>query len=275
MLPSMVIVFREVLEAGLVIGIMLAATKGVVHRGWWVGGGILVGIMAAGVIAGFADTLAQAFAGVGQEVFNAAVLGLAVVMLGWHTVWMAQHGRELAGQVRSVGRAVSAGERALSVVGVVIAVAVLREGAEVVLFLYGIAGGGSQAAEMAVGSAFGIALGAGVAALLYFGLLRIPTRRLFTVTSWLIILLAAGMASQAVGMLIQAGIVPPLIDPLWDSSGILADSSLIGIALQTLVGYVDRPAAAQLVAYGATLLVIIGAMRLARHDASHRPAPAR
>ncbi len=273
MLPSMVIVFREVLEAGLVIGIMLAATQSVAGRGRWVGGGIVAGILAAAVVAASADILAQALAGVGPEVFNASVLGLAVVMLGWHTVWMTRHGRELAGRMRSVGQAVSMGERSLAVVGVVIAIAVLREGAEVVLFLYGIAGAGSNAAGMAIGSALGIALGAGVAALLYLGLLRIPTRWLFAATTWLIVLLAAGMASQAVGMLIQAGLIPPLIDPVWDTSGALADTSLVGLALQTLVGYVDRPAAAQLIAYAGTLVLIAGAMRLARP--TRHPAPPR
>ncbi|HKI82084.1 MAG TPA: FTR1 family protein, partial [Pseudodesulfovibrio sp.] len=94
MLPTAIIVFREVLEASLIISIVLAATKGVDKRGLWVGIGVALGILGAGVTAAFADTIANAVAGVGQELFNAAILFAAVFMLGWHNIWMQRHGRE-------------------------------------------------------------------------------------------------------------------------------------------------------------------------------------
>jgi len=98
MLGALVIVFREAIEAGLIVGIVLAATRGVPNRAAWVGLGIGVGAVGAGIIALFAEAISGAFEGAGQELLNASVLGAAVVMLMWHNAWMARHGRELAPQ---------------------------------------------------------------------------------------------------------------------------------------------------------------------------------
>ncbi|HXA21073.1 MAG TPA: FTR1 family protein, partial [Acetobacteraceae bacterium] len=175
MLASLVIVFREVIEAGLIVGIVLAATRGVPRRGWWVTSGIVAGTLGACIVAGFAGELGALFNGSGQELFNAAILLVAVGMLTWHNAWMAGHGRELAREVRAVGSAVAEGRRPLTALAVVVGVAVLREGSEVVLFLYGIfATGGTTVGAMVTGGALGVALGAAMSALLYLGLLAIP-----------------------------------------------------------------------------------------------------
>lgn len=262
MLAALIIVFREVFEAGIVVGIVMAVTKSVAGRGWWVAGGVASGALGASVVAMFTGALSAAFGGAGQELFNAAVLGLAATMLVWHNVWMASHGRELATHVRAVGEAVAGGSRPLIGLAVVVAVAVLREGVEVVLFLYGIAAadGGSNLALLAGGLA-GLLLGILVCLLTYLGLLSIPGRYLFGATSLLLALLAAGMAAQAIAFLEQANAVTVLEDIVWDSSWILPDRDLIGRALHTLIGYTDRPTVMQLVAYAATLATIFVLMR--------------
>jgi high-affinity iron transporter len=99
-LAALIIVFREVFEAGLIVGIVLAVTGSVPHRFRWIGGGVLAGVMAACLVAAFAGALSQLFDGMGQELFNAAILGVAAVMLTWHNVWMARHGQELAVEMR-------------------------------------------------------------------------------------------------------------------------------------------------------------------------------
>lgn len=260
MIGTLVIVFREVLEAALVIGIVLAATRGVTGRGWWVGGGIAAGLFGSTLVAAFARGIAETAAGMGQEVFNASLLFTAVVMLGWHNVWMGRHGRELAHQMKAVGHRVSTGEQPLLALATVVSLAVLREGSEVVLFLYGIAAGGDAAMSMLGGGALGLLAGVAAGLALYLGLLRIPIRHLFTVTSGLIVLLAAGMAAQAAGFLIQADWLPAWRQPLWDTSAILSDRSLLGQILHVLVGYNDRPAGMQVAFYLATLLLIGGLM---------------
>jgi high-affinity iron transporter len=275
MLAALIIVFREVFEAGLIVGIVLAVTRAVQGRNRWIGGGILAGVAAACVVAAFAGALSQLFAGMGQELFNAAILGVAVVMLTWHNVWMARHGRELAGEMRAVGQAVADGSKSLLALAVVVGVAVLREGSEVVLFLYGVlAADGGSAWDVALGGFLGLALGAAVCLLTYFGLLRIPMRILFGTTTVLIALLAAGMAAQATNFLQRANWVTALDGVMWDSGWLLSDSSFVGRALHTLVGYTDQPTAMELTVYLAVLLVTFVLMRI-YGPASAGPQPAR
>jgi len=158
-LAALIIVFREVFEAGLIIGIILAVTRTVPNRNRWIGGGVLAGALAACLVAAFAGALSQLFAGMGQELFNAAILGIAVIMLTWHNVWMAHHGREMAGEMRAVGQAVADGTKSLLALAVVVGVAVLREGSEVALFLYGVsASEGGSALSLALGGLIGLVL---------------------------------------------------------------------------------------------------------------------
>jgi high-affinity iron transporter len=276
MLASLLIVFREVLEAGLIVVIVLAATRGILGRARWVSGGVAGGVLGAALLAVFAGEISSAVAGYGQEVFNATVLILAVVMLFWHNVWMARHGREIAQEMREIGQAVTLGEKSLFAMAVVIAVAVLREGAEVVLFLYGIAASSKEgAAALLLGGALGVGGGALVSYLLYRGLLAIPMRSLFSVTGWLITLLAAGMAGQAAATLAGADLIPAWGEQIWDTSWLLEDTSLLGRALHALVGYSDRPVGVQLVAYVAVVAAFAIAGRLVRQLPPHPRAGAR
>ncbi len=263
MLASLLIVFREVIEAGLIVGIVLAATNGVARRGIWIAIGVGGGVLGACLVAAFAEQLAGLFQGSGQELFNASILLIAVVMLTWHNVWMAGHGKQMASEMRQIGSEVSTGQRTLTALAIVVGVAVLREGSEVVLFLYGIAAqGGMSTASMLAGGAIGLCAGAAVSALMYFGLLTIPAHRLFSVTSWLITLLAAGMASQAVLFLQQGGYFEVLTSTVWDTSWLLPEGSIAGRLLHTLVGYSDAPNGAQLLVYVATIAVINTLMRI-------------
>jgi high-affinity iron transporter len=189
---------------------------------------------------------------------------------------MKRHGRELMADASSVGKAVREGSRPLYALAIVVGIAVLREGSEVVLFVFGIAAA-QKISELSllVGGAIGLAGGIAMGAALYWGLLTIPMRHLFRVTSWMILLLAAGMASQGAAFLVQAGLLPPLSGALWDSSFLLSDNSLIGQALHALVGYVSHPVGIQLVFYSITLVVIGGLMRLYGQDSGPRGIPAK
>jgi high-affinity iron transporter len=223
--------------------------------------GLGAGVAGALGVAAMAERLSEALSGLGQEAFNAGVLLLAVAMLAWHQVWMRRHAAELSRNLRAVGEQVRSGSRSLMAVAVVVALAVLREGGEVVLFLHGIAAGGSTAGEMLAGAILGLAAGAAIGILLYRGLLRIPARHLFTVTGWLLICLAAGMAAQAAGYLVQGGWLPALVEPVWDTSSWLSRQGVLGQLLHALVGYDDRPNAMQLLFFG---LVFFGIVWLGR-----------
>ena len=274
MLGALIIVFREVIEAGLIVGIVLAVTSGVPRRGVWVAGGVGAGVLGACLVAAFADALSNAASGVGQEFFNAGILGFAVLMLAWHNIWMARHGREMAREMRAVGAAVAAGDRSLFALSAVVGVAVLREGSEIALFLYGlILSGGTSGMELLAGGLIGLFLGGVLTAFTYAGLVSIPARYLFGVTTTLVTLLAAGLAAQCVLFLQQAGVANVLERTAWDTSGVLSDTSLPGRVLHTLIGYSDQPSVLQVVVYVGTLVAILVASRLAR-PRDRRLAPA-
>jgi high-affinity iron transporter len=196
-------------------------------------------------------------------------------MLSWHILWMSRHARAMAAELRQVGQAVRLGQRSLAALAVVVAVAVMREGAEVVLFLYGVvAATHTGAVALTIGGVAGLGLACATSWLLYRGLVVIPLHRLFQVTNGLIALLAAGMAGQAAAILHSADLLPGWGEQLWNTSFILADDSFLGRSLHALVGYSARPSGIQLAAWLATLLLLSGASRLLSKPRMSRVAAA-
>src|SRR5689334_4566448 len=271
MFGTALIVFREVLEAALIVGIVSAATRGIAGRARFIFAGLALGVVGSLAVAGGAQLISELAEGMGQELFNASILGIAVVMLAWHNIWMSVHGKEMATHAKQIGADVRAGAKALSVVLVVIAVAVLREGSETVLFLYGVAiSGDASAKTMIAGGIVGLAGGIAVGWTLFAGLLRIPMKHFFTATSILVLLLAAGMASQAARFLIQANVLPSLATPLWDTSSIVSNGSLAGKALTGIVGYDAQPAGMQVAFFVVVAVAILAGMTWARR---RHPSP--
>lgn len=262
---SAIIVFRECLEAALIIGIMAAATRSLAGRHLWILGGVIGGLLGAGIVAAVTNHIAQLFDGLGQELFNASILGLAVLMLAWHNIWMSRHAQQLVGQVKGVASAVMGGQADLSAIAILVGVAVMREGAETVLFLYGLTAGANSASGIVSGTLVGLLGGVAVGGALYGGLVQIPVRWFFSSTSGLILLVAAGMAGQVAKFLIQADLVPTLASPLWDTSGLLDEGAPLGVFLHSLLGYEAQPAGMQVVFYVATVCAILVAMRMVRH----------
>jgi len=265
MLAAALIVFREVLEASLIVTIILAATQGVRLRGFWVLAGITGGVLGAGLVAACTSYLATLFDGAGQDVVNAGILFLAVALIGWHTVWMNSHGREIAVQMRDVGQNVSDGEKHMSVLAVVVGLAVMREGSEIVLMLQGLWASGNQMTTIS-GGILGLGAGVVVSTLMYFGFLVLPLQRVFSVTNVILVLIAAGMAARGANFLTQAGLIPDFGSRLWDSSALISDQSALGQVLAALIGYIARPSGIEVACYAATILTVVTMMRLAKNN---------
>lgn len=270
MLPTATIVFREILEIALVLGIVLAATRGMKGRFQIAGLGVLLGCLGAGIIALFTDRIAQAVNGIGQEIFNACILFIATGFLSWTVIWMRKHGREMAQKLNAMGQAVMTGEKSQLVLVGVIALATLREGAEIALFSYGmLASGAFSLGAFMAGFALGLFGGVLVGMMLYIGLLKAFKRHVFSVTSWLLILLTAGMAAQGASFLIAADVLPALYASVWDTSALISGESLVGKTLGVLIGYTPRPSGMELIFYTSTLLLLsLGYMMAGRKKAA-------
>jgi high-affinity iron transporter len=262
MLSSALVVFREVFEIALIVGIVLAATAGIPQRNKAIYIGFAGGLLGSLLVAFFTGKISSMADGLGQEYFNAGILFTAAVFIGWTLIWMKKHAREMKAHFSRVGHAVAEGKLPFLSLSVIIALAVLREGAEIALFTYGMLATGQSATSLAIGSLIGFAGGAVIGILFYLGLIKLSTRIFFQVTSWMLVFLVAGMASQAIGFLTAAGAFESLSFIVWDSSWLLTEHGFIGGSLKALLGYTAQPSAIQLITYALTLGVFIMLMRL-------------
>ena len=265
MFGAAIIVFRETLEAALFVGIMAAATRGLVGRGRWLAAGVLAGVAGALALAAGAEHISALADGVGQDLVNAGILALALAMLTWHCVWVSNHGVQAAADARALGTSFKHGQRAPWALMIVVALSVLREGAETVLFVAGYATGTGPAGTVA-GIVVGVLCGVATGAFIYLGLSRVPMQRMFAVTNTLILLLAASIASQLARALSQAGVINVWGQPLWDTSAWLRVDSPVGALAHALVGYEAQPTGLQLSFYALALVVIISGTRWVRES---------
>ncbi|HEY9191565.1 MAG TPA: FTR1 family protein [Methyloversatilis sp.] len=274
MFATALIVFRETLEAALFIGIVAAATRGVAGRTLWLSAGVLSGMIGALALAAGADRIGAWADGIGQDLVNVWILTIALLMLAWHCIWVSTHGREMSQEAKQLGTSTRDGERTPWALSLAVGLAVLREGAETVLFVSGfVTGSNSGSHTMLLGSALGLLAGSLLGVLMYFGLSRIRPHRLFAVTNTLVLLLAAALASQLARTLAQSGLVTAWSDTLWDSTWLLAADSPLGTFLHALIGYDARPSGLQLAFYICAIAIIGLATRQMRLRQARRWHP--
>jgi len=276
-ISALVIVFREMLEMALVLGVLLAATKGMPGTRRWIGMGSIAGAGGAILFAVFMSEVENSFTGNGEFLLNAGLLMLASILIAWTVIWMSQHGREMAAHMRHVGQSVVEGELPKTALAIVSMAAVMREGGEAVFFLFGAAQSvQDDGFSILLGGFLGVLSGALVGYVIYRGLVHIPLKYVFGVVGWILILLAAGMASQAVQNLVMIGFLPPLMDPIWDSSGWLPADSFIGEILHVMIGYTDQPSGMQMLIFSLALIVIVSLNRYVQtrsiRQKGHAPA---
>jgi high-affinity iron transporter len=254
---TFVIVLREGFEAALLLGILYAyLTKlGRPESRRYVTAGAVLALIASIAMGMAVSVVSGPLGDVGPDVIAIGVIFLAVVLLTWHGWWMGRHAREIRGEVQRRIDEAHARQR-LWLVGLIAFTGVFREGAETVLFLWGLlvqVEGGSSGLAL-VGGMAGL-LGAAVLGWLVFqGGRRLSVQRFFTATSALLLLLAAGLFSTGVGKLQGIGLLPAG-DPVWDTSGLLDDHGPLGGVLTGLVGYRARPTALEVAAYSVYFIV--------------------
>jgi high-affinity iron transporter len=175
---------------------------------------------------------------------------VAVGFLSWTVIWMKHHAKHLSHRIRKVGSEIVAGETSHWVLVTIVALASLREGAEIVLFSYGMLASGQVTwSSIIMGALLGGVGGIVVGVMLYLGLLRTVRRHLFAVTSWLLVFLTAGMAAHGASYLIAAGVLPDLVPQMWNTSHLISGDSLAGEILGVLIGYTPNPSGMEVLFY--------------------------
>jgi high-affinity iron transporter len=274
MLATFVVCWRESLEAALVVSILLAYLGRIGHRDKfryiWIG--VALAMVACAGFVGVADWIDRLFAGAGAEVFQAAVMVVAVGVVTWMVLWMRRQARGMRQALE--GRAamlIESGQ--VASLGLLAAIAVFREGAEAVLFLWGIVLS-SQASGLALLLAGLAGVGAAIAMayLLFAGAARINLKVFFDVTSIVMLLIAAGMLAQAANNLISVGMLPPLIGQVWNSTWLLDQRGAIGSVVSALFGYRERPSLLELMLYAGYCAAVIAMMRWQSAAMSREPS---
>jgi len=269
---TFVITLREAFEASLLLGIVYGYLDRIGARTsfHWVTLGGALGLAASLAMGLAVGALSGPLLDLGPDLIAAAVMFVAVALLTWHAWWMRQHAVAIKGEVQQRIDEARATQR-LWIVGLIAFTGVFREGAETVLFLWGImaeatSGGGWRSVA---GGVTGVLVAALLGWLVFRGGKRVSLPRFFAATTLLLMLLAAGLFSTGVGRLQGLGLLP-MSEPLWDTSWLLSDGSVVGSFLTGLVGYRARPTLFEVLAYGA--YAIGAAILLFRASA---PAPSK
>lgn len=252
MFAGILITIREGLEAFLVVGILLGYLTKLKQQQYfkYVWAGSLVGILASTLIAYAFQILKVELEGVVAEVFEVSVAAIAIAVLSYMIVWMQKQSKDIKGNLQSkVNNAFS--KKQVWGIAVLAFVTIIREGIETALFLTAVTGEGLLA-----GAVIGLILAAVMAVLLFKSTVKLELKKFFLVTGLLLIFVAAGLVSHSVHALGELGIVPQIVEHVWNLEWLISDVSLLGRLLHAFIGYESSPSLMQAIAYSSYLLVI-------------------
>jgi high-affinity iron transporter len=261
MLVSLLLTLREGLEAALIVGIVFGYLRkiGQMQHGRMAWAGVLVaGVLSAALAAGIM-TVGAELEGRAEQLFEGTTMMLAVAVLTWMIFWMQSQASQFKTSLESdVHKAVTGG--AVWGLFVLTFITVFREGVETALFL-GAAAFQSTAFDTLIGALIGLSLAVVIGYLIYASTVRLNIRLFFDVTSLLLLIFAAGLFMHGVHEFQEAGLLPEIIEKVWNTSAIISKESLAGQFLRTLVGYTPTPSLVEAMAYIGYWLVTLGAVR--------------
>ncbi len=266
---TLFIVWRESVEAMLVVGILhswLKFNAGGAAGLRALGLGVLSGIGLAGVLGWVMVAAQDELSGQALEWFQTVMLLVAAGLIAQMVLWMRRHGTGMRKTLHQ-DLAVAMQRSGLWGIATVAALAIAREGAETAVFLYGVSLEPGSSASVLLGAVLGFGLAAFTAWALGRGLRFLDYRRFFALSGWMLLFFAVALLVSAVDRLIGAGLLPALVDPLWDSAWLLDDSNRLGSLLAALMGYRARPSLMLVGVYATYWLLMLRAMRPARRDA--------
>lgn len=258
MLSSLLITLREGLEAALIIGIILAYLARTNNRqGFkpvWVGVSLAVlGSLIAG--AGI-YLLAGELSGRAEEVFEGIAMFVAVGVLTWMIFWMRKQAANIKAHLHAEIQSILTSGSFLGL-AVLAFVVVIREGIETVLFLFAATRVAESAVLFTVGGFLGLAIAIAIGYSIYKGSSRLNLRTFFHTTSVVLMVFAAGLLAHGIHEFIEAGIIPAIVDPVWNINHILPEKSIFGRFLTAIVGYNGNPSLVEVIVYPVYLILAL------------------
>jgi high-affinity iron transporter len=274
MIASFLLALREGLEAALIVGLTIGVLTKMNRREQmplvWMGVGAATAVSL--IVALVLNKVGAAFAGRAEEIFEGITMFLASGVLTWMIFWMARQGRQVQTDLQgNVKTALASGGRwGLFAIAFF---AVVREGIETALFLTA-AGMTSSAQQVLIGGLAGLVAAAFLGWLLFATAVRLNIRRFFQVTGILLILFAAGLVAHGIHEFNEAGLIPGIIEHVWDMNHILDENSAVGVTLKALFGYNGNPSLAEILGYvGYFLAIFLGLPQAERRSITvHEPA---
>lgn len=275
-MPAFLLSLREGLEAALIVGIVLGALRrfGRSDQARYVWLGVGVASAASLAVALALNAIGAEFEGAGAQIFEGVMMLLAAAVLTWMIFWMQSEGGRLKERLTAdVATATADTGRSNLSLFLLAFLAVFREGVELALFLVA-ATYATTLAQTVVGALAGLVVAVALGYLMFRGALRLNVKMFFRVTSLLLILFAAGMVAYGAHELVEAGLLPALLDPLYNVNPMLSDQTGFGLALKTLFGYNGNPALIETILYLAYFIVVWLALRARETTSRQTIAPA-
>ncbi|MBZ0305138.1 MAG: FTR1 family protein [Anaerolineae bacterium] len=249
MAASLLIAFREGLEAALIVGIVLSYLNKMGHgahkRYAWAG--VLGAVLASVAVALGIQAVGAELEGTAEQLFEGTTMLLAVIVLTWMIFWMRYQARTLKSSLEGEIQSAVNTERKWGLAAVTF-IAVFREGVETALFLSA-AAFATDGASTFVGALLGLGLAVLVGYTVYASAVRLDMRQFFNVTSILMLVFAAGMLAHAVHEYQEAGLIPTFIEHVWNINPILDEHSPVGEILNALIGYNGNPSLLEVLSY--------------------------
>ena len=247
LLSSVIIVLREVLEAALLFSLLMVLSRRLGISCRWVVAALFIGLLSAAIYGFNIDLISEWFDGVGQEVVNALLQGTIYLLLSALAAIAVRYRRGFAVPESLIMMLMFAS----------VTLAIVREGSEIMIYMSGFMQVTDLLLPVMAGSAIGAGIGVSVGAVFYFALLNLGGRTAAITGAVLLILVAAGMASQAAQQLIQADWLPSQY-PAWDSSWLLEEQSVTGQLFYALVGYEATPTPLQVFIHIMAIALLVG-----------------
>ncbi len=257
MLASLIIALREGLEASLIVGIVFGFLRktGQSSQARYAWYGVITAVLVSVAVALGIQAVGAELEGQAEQIFEGTMMLIAVGLLTWMIFWMRYHSRTLKSNLESeLQTAMTSGNpRALFAVTFF---AVVREGIETALFISAVALTAADGGTL-LGTLLGLMASVIIGYAIYASTTRLNLSQFFNVTSFLLLLFAAGLLAHGIHEFQEAGLLFTLNEHLWNTGNLIAEDSTVGQLLRALFGYHASPSLEEVVVYWGYWLAIL------------------